>query len=106
MQTNNSTTNTDATTQTKQLFPLGRTVATPRALDALEEAGQRPAEFLGRHQAGDWGELGAEDKKENDFSVANGFRILSAYRTRAGARIWLITEWDRSATTILLPSEY
>jgi hypothetical protein len=106
MQTNISTTNANASTQSKMLFPLGRTVATPGALDALEEAGQLPAEFLRRHQTGDWGELCEADKKENDFSVTNGFRILSAYRTKAGAKIWLISEWDRSATTILLPSEY
>jgi hypothetical protein len=106
MQTNGSTTGANATTQGKPLFPLGRTVATPAALDALEETGQMPAEFLYRHQMGDWGVLCEADKKENDFSVANGFRILSAYCTKAGVKIWLITEWDRSATTILLPSEY
>jgi hypothetical protein len=104
--TNLSTTDENITTQGKALFPLGRTVATPSALDALEEAGQMPAEFLRRHQTGDWGDLGAEDKKENDYSVANGFRILSAYHTKAGVKIWLITEHDRSATTLLLPEEY
>ncbi|MDT5120675.1 MAG: hypothetical protein QOC96_157 [Acidobacteriota bacterium] len=106
MQTNNSTTGASATTQAKPLFPLGHTVATPGALDALEEAGQMPAEFLRRHQTGDWGELCETDKKENDFSVTNNFRILSAYRTKAGVKIWLITEHDRSATTLLLPEEY
>jgi hypothetical protein len=58
MQTNISTTAADATTHDKLLFTLGHTVATPGALDALEEAGQMPAEFLRRHQTGDWGERG------------------------------------------------
>jgi hypothetical protein len=88
------------------IFPLGQVVATPGALRALERAEQQPAEFLDKHSAGDWGELDEEDKKENDFSVRNGFRILSAYTTSAGDKIWIITEWDRSVTTLLLPSEY
>ena len=88
------------------LFPLGRIVATPGALQALEAAGQQPSVFLDRHASGDWGELDEEDKRENEFSVRNGLRILSAYTTSAGEKIWIITEADRSATTILLPEEY
>jgi hypothetical protein len=88
------------------LFELGRIVATPGALRALEKAEQQPAEFLDRHVKGDWGDLGDEDKQENEFSVRNGFRILSAYTTSAGEKIWIITEADRSATTLLLPEEY
>jgi hypothetical protein len=88
------------------LFELGRIVATPGALRALEAAGQQPAEFLDRHVSGDWGDLDDEDKQENEFSVRNGFRILSAYATSAGEKIWIITEADRSATTLLLPEEY
>ena len=88
------------------LFELGRVVATPGALAALEAADQRPEEFLARHVAGDWGEVPEEDKQENDFSVENGFRILSSYRTRKGAKIWIISEHDRSVTTILTPIEY
>jgi hypothetical protein len=87
-------------------FPLGRIVATPGALRALEQANQSPFEFLERHQAEDWGELCAEDKRENEFSVHNDFRILSAYRTRDDVKIWVITEADRSVTTLLLPHEY
>jgi len=96
-------------TDTNRLLPkffLGRTVATPGALRALEQANQNPFEFLQRHQAGDWGELCEEDKRENEFSVRNGFRILSAYRTRNEVKIWIITEADRSVTTFLLPHEY
>lgn len=87
-------------------FPLGRVVATPGALRALQEAEQSPAEFLDRHVSGDWGDLDDEDKQENEFSVRNGFRILSVYTTSAGDRLYVITEADRSVTTILLPEEY
>jgi len=87
-------------------FELGQAVATPGALLALEKAEQQPAEFLDRHINGDWGEVTEEDKQENEFSVEHGFRILSAYTTSAGDQIWVLTEADRSATTILLPSEY
>jgi hypothetical protein len=88
------------------LFDLGRIVATPGALRALEKAEQQPAEFLDRHVQGDWGELDDEDKQENEFSVRNGFRILSAYTTSAGDKIGVIREAERSATTLLLPEEY
>ena len=80
-------------------FPLGRVVATPGALSALEKAEQLPAEFLDRHVNGDWGEVPDADKQENEVSVEQGFRILSAYTTSAGDRIWVLTEADRSATT-------
>jgi len=90
----------------RPLFALGQVVATPGALTALEEAEQTPAEFLDRHRIGDWGELGEEDKQENELSVQKGFRILSAYILNTGVKIWLITEADRSATTFLLPEEY
>jgi len=88
------------------LFRLGQVVATPGALEALEETAQSASEFLGRHVSGDWGELPDEDCKENELSLKNGFRILSAYILRSGKKIWVITEADRSATTILLPEEY
>ena len=85
---------------------LGRIVATPNALRALEEANQVPEEFLARHQSGDWGEVGAEDWKENELSVKKGFRVMSVYTLSTGKKIWVITEADRSATTLLLPDEY
>ena len=87
-------------------FPLGRVVATPGALSALETAEQLPAEFLDRHVNGDWGEVPDADKQENELSVEQGFRVLSAYTTSAGDHIWVLTEADRSATTLLLPKEY
>jgi hypothetical protein len=93
-------------TSTAALFDLGQLVATRGALAALEEAGQTPLEFVRRHQCGDFGEVCEADKRENELSIKRGYRILSAYRTSAGVRLWLITEADRSATTLLLPSEY
>ena len=87
-------------------FPLGRLVATPGALRALAEAGDSPASFLRRHVVGDWGELGQEDRQENERSVFADCRLLSAYATSTGIRIWIITEADRSSTCILLPEEY
>lgn len=83
------------------LFPLGSVVATPGAL-AL---GIDFTSYLALHQHGYWGDVGQEDWQENDLSVKEGFRILSAYETGNG-RIWIISESDRSSTTILLPSEY
>jgi hypothetical protein len=87
-------------------FPLGRVGATPGALRALERAGQLPAAFLDRHANGDWGDVPEADKQENEFSVERSLRILSSYTTSAGDRLWVLTEADRSATTILLPEEY
>ena len=87
-------------------FVLGRILATPGALEALRKAGENPASFLLRHANGDWGNLSEEDKRENELSVRTGLRILSAYKLRSDVRIWVITEADRSATTLLLPAEY
>ena len=92
--------------ESKSLFRLGQLVGTPGAIKALQDAGQDPLELLYRRVTGDWGNLDDEDKKENDFSVEHGFRILSAYELETGVKVWLITEADRSATTFLLPEEY
>ena len=97
---------TERENEPKPLFRLGQIVGTPGALDALIAAEQRPVELLLRHVTGDWGDLDDEDKKENELSVKEGFRILSAYHLENGAKVWVITEWDRSVTTILLPNEY
>ena len=91
----------------KTLFKLGQVVATPGALAAIESTGENPLSFLFRHNTGDWGDVPEEDAKENQLSIEQGFRILSSYRLKDDkARIWIITEADRSATTILLPEEY
>ena len=92
-------------------FPLGAVVATPAALQALEESGQTPAFFLDRHIIGDWGEVDTEDWQSNDQALLDGSRLLSAYRTLKNRKIWIITEatddnGHRAATTILLPEDY
>jgi len=87
-------------------FPLGQLVATRGALDAMTESGQSPVEFLRRHSRLEQGELSEADHQENLLGVDQGFRILSAYKTGRGVKLWVITEADRSATAIMLPSEY
>lgn len=93
-------------TSQEPLFSVGQIVATPGALTALEKSGQTPLEFLARHVRGEWGELDEEDRRENQLSLKRGFRLLSSYRTQAGDTVWVITEADRSVTTLLLPDEY
>ncbi len=88
-------------------FQPGRTYATPSAIRALEESGQSASEFLDRHLGGDWGEMDAHDSRLNDRALESGEdRIFSAYRTSTGVKLWCITEWDRSSTSLLLPEEY
>ncbi|WP_047866611.1 hypothetical protein [Rubrobacter aplysinae] len=87
------------------LFPLGRVVATPGALEVLGQTSADPAQLLARHQSGDWGEAPPEDVREDRLSVERGFRILSSYPV-GDERVWIITEADRSSTCLLLPSEY
>lgn len=87
-------------------FPLGHLVATPAALAVLAESKQSASEFLDRHARGDWGDVDDDDKKLNDEDLVNGGRVLSAYHTSKGDKIWIITEADRSVTTVLLPEEY
>ncbi len=92
-------------------FDLGQVVATPEALRLLEESGHSPGFFLEQHVQGSWGEVNAEDKRLNDQALVDGSRLLSAYRTLKGERIWIITEatgddGKRSATTILRPDQY
>src|SRR5437899_12699595 len=87
-------------------FALGQTYITPGAEEALQIAGQTAIEFLRRHMSCDWGEVSEVERSENDASIRAGDRLLSAYATAKGQAIWIITEGDRSATTVLLPSEY
>ena len=91
------------------LFALGQTVVTPGALQALirvDRTGELLVSLLARHQAGDWGEIPEEDEIENQRSLAHGWRLLSAYTIAPGVKVYVITEADRSATTLLLPDEY
>jgi len=87
-------------------FPLGRTVATPGALEALARNTEVPKSFIARHVRGDWGDLDPEDREANEQSLIDGCRLLSAYGLRDGTKIWIITEADRSVTTVLLPEDY
>ena len=92
-------------------FELGTVVATPGALDALEQSGQSPSEFLKRHLRCEQGDLCNEDHELKGEAVKDGSRILSAYKTTKGVKLWIITEAEngnghRSATTLLLPDEY
>ncbi len=106
MQANINTAATTETTPSLVRFSLGRLFMTPGAIDALAESGQSPQEFINRHVRLERGELSEEDYRENLFSVDKHLRIFSAFKTGKGVRLWIITEADRSATTLLLPSEY
>lgn len=90
----------------RQKFPLGRIVGTPAALEAMGKSGDSPHALLMRHATGDWGDLCAADKQANDDALRHAARILSAYHLTDGTKVWIITEWDRSVTTLLLPSDY
>lgn len=85
-------------------FPVGRIVITQGALAKLPQ--DKAIEALLRHTSGDWGDLDEHDWNENEFALDHGFRLLSSYATPDGTKFWIITEHDRSVTTILLPSEY
>jgi hypothetical protein len=86
-------------------LPLGRVIATPGALKLLSEIGVHPVGYLARHATGDWGELCAFDRRQNEIALRDGLRVLSSYPVRREC-IWIITEADRSVTTLLLPEEY
>ena len=87
-------------------FDLGHLVSTPGALDALTCVGEEPWGYLARHATGDWGNLDDDDRRMNDLALRHGERILSAFDLTDGTRIYVITEADRSVTTLLLPEEY
>ena len=89
------------------LFPLGRIVATPEALEVLNDTGIDPTALLSRHATGDWGGVPPEDARENERSLKYGWRVLSSYPVGdGGGKVWIVTEADRSTTCLLLPSEY
>jgi hypothetical protein len=89
-----------------QTLPLGRVVATPAAIEALTITNTHPLTLLRRHATGDWGNLCAEDIEANRLAVAIGARIMSAYTLPDDTKLWVITEGDRSVTTILKPEDY
>ncbi|HZZ78269.1 MAG TPA: hypothetical protein VFE62_07105 [Gemmataceae bacterium] len=88
----------------KPLFSLGNMAITSGALRTVDTDDVHAA--IGRHRRGDWGDVGPEDWKENDDALKEGRRLLSSYKDRQGIKFWIITEYDRSLTTILLPDEY
>jgi hypothetical protein len=88
----------------KQRFSLGRVVITPNALERLNSTDATSS--LWRHACGDWGDLGPEDVQENELSLKEGFRLFSVFKDRSGTKFYIITEADRSVTTILLPENY
>ena len=90
----------------KPKFELGQCVVTPGAIVALTFNSISPQMLLHRHSRGDWGDLSEEDKRLNDQAVMDGGRILSAYSLADGTRVWIISEEDRSVSTILTPAEY
>lgn len=94
------------TTSNGLRFPLGDLVATPGALSALEKNGVVPMRLISRHMKGDWGDVPPDDAAANTNALRIGARLLSSYALPDGARIWIITEADRSSTTLLLPEEY
>jgi hypothetical protein len=103
MQTNSTSTDRQPSVTR---FALGQTYVTPGAEEALMIAGQTAIEFLRRHISLEAEELSDDDVPENELSLREGFRVLSAFRTVRGQRLWIITEADRSSTTILTPDEY
>lgn len=106
MHTNTTTASDNRTTPSPICFQLGRLLITPGAAEVLSESGQSPQEFISRHARLEQGELSDADHRENLFSISRPLRVFSAFRTAQGIKLWVITEADRSATTLLLPSEY
>ena len=92
--------------QVRPKFELGALVSTPGALELLQAAGKQPLDYIIRHLTGDWGDLDEHDRLVNERALLHGGRLLSSYIVAADQRIWVISEHDRSATTILLPQEY
>lgn len=95
----------------RPLFPLGRVVMTANLKAKLQEANAACWEaeliiLISRHVSGDWGDLDEDDQRQNGLALDRGFRIFSAYQTGTNVKIWVITEADRSVTTVLLPEDY
>ena len=90
----------------RPLFAIGALCSTPGALAALEQANVAGVILLMWHATGDWGEMDEDDRRANELAVAEGSRVFSSYTLATGAKVWVITEADRSSTTLLLPEEY
>lgn len=90
----------------KLLFPIGALVLTAGIDHLMRERGLDPLPYLRRHACGDWGDLCEDDRRTNDAALENGDRLFSSYQVTPDLKLWIITEWDRSVTTLLLPDEY
>ncbi len=90
----------------KKSFPLGQVLITPPVEAVLQEVGRNLQEFLDRHASGDWGDIDTDDWNANEEALTSGARLMSAFAVTEAQKIWIITEADRSATTILLPADY
>ena len=90
----------------RPLFALGQLVMTAGVGDLIRQGRINPSAYLRRHLSGDWGELSTEDRRSNDAALKSGDRLLSSYQVAPDLKLWIITEWDRSVTTLLLPDEY
>ncbi|MDR5778123.1 hypothetical protein QCE63_01610 [Caballeronia sp. LZ065] len=95
-----------AVTPTRRRFISGRLYATPAALEELRAVNVSVGDLLSRHLRGDWGDLSAEDRVQNDLALQIGLRVLSCYALPGDGSVWIITEWDRSITTVLLPADH
>ena len=87
-------------------FPTGQLVVTAGVDELIRQGRLNPSAYLARHLSGDWGDLCDEDRHFNDAALKSGDRLLSSYRVAPSLTLWIITEWDRSVTTLLLPEEY
>lgn len=92
--------------QKQPLFALGQVVATRGAFNTMNELGISANELILRHITGDWGDLCHEDRQQNTVAIESGMRVFSCYLINTEIKIWIITEADRSSTTLLLPEEY
>lgn len=87
-------------------FPSGQVVMTAGINDLVQQGQFNPVPYLRRHLRGDWGDLDDCDRRSNDAALKSGDRLFSSYQVTPTLKLWIITEWDRSVTTLLLPSEY
>jgi hypothetical protein len=92
--------------ESKPLFPLGQIVVTTQCLAEIEAAGQTPMEFIQQHATGQWGLVCEDDQQANEDALRSNERLLSVYKTKLGGKLYCITEWDRSVTTLLCSDEY
>jgi hypothetical protein len=87
-------------------FPTGQLIVTAGVDELIRHGRLNPSAYLARHLSGDWGDLCDEDRRLNDTALRSGDRLLASYRVAPDLKLWIITEWDRSVTTLLLPEEY